>query len=616
MKSPKLNNWLAATWLALWPARPPADVLAWAEAKVRLPGSARSEQFKGSITPWIVEPLRSAADAGTRTVTFVKPVQSGGSVVGEVILCFWISTARGYIQMNWEDDQKCRLRWKRIKPILESCKDIRWPVNRFDSNICEISFPNCFLKVQGVWVPEHLDSETVRYQINEEVHSWEPGHLHKAYNRTSAVWNSKIVNISNAGKKTDQLHRAFMDGTQQVWQVKCPGCGAYHTMRTRWDDRHKELGGLRYDADGCRLGKNEYDYNKLALTVRYQMPCGLGVREDARARRELSLSGRYSEPMNPGAHLSDRSYTLEAVAVDYIPWLKLIKEKHAALRSLKHGDPEPWRRYITERECGFWDPEDRPIVGRIILSERKKDRAGLANRVSRFAALDRQHGELSKGELPYWWLAIRDFDVDGNSLLVFEGRLITDEEVIDTLARHEVLPHCAVADSGHDTMHVYLFCLANGYNSIKGSGEALFSHPDKGRRIFAPEKPLHLMVNQPPRFDYVQTGEEFAPDQREPMFWFYSKSGIRDRLAWLRSGKAVKWEVPSDASDDYQAHMESEELQQQRIGRTNELQNVWVQLKARNDLFVCECYLAMLAEMAGLIGVDAMEENGTRTPEP
>ena len=50
--------------------------------------------------------------------------------------------------------------------------------------------------------------------------------------------------------------------------------------------------------------------------------------------------------------MSERSYTLEAVAIDYIPWLDLIKEKHRALRALKYGDPKPW-----------FDGDDRVVLG-------------------------------------------------------------------------------------------------------------------------------------------------------------------------------------------------------------------------------------------------------------
>jgi hypothetical protein len=115
------------------------------------------------------------------------------------------------------------------------------------------------------------------------------------------------------------------------------------------------------------------------------------------------------------------------------------------------------------------------------------------------------------------------------------------------------------------------------------------------------------MVNRPPLFNYVPMTvggkRTMMPDPREPMFWLYSKAGIRDRLAWMRA--ETDFETPDDVSTDYLSHMESEEFIQERHPKTGEVIGKWIQLKARNDLFVDEAYIAMQLDMAGLIGTDA-----------
>src|SRR5207245_1234492 len=105
----------------------------------------------------------------------------------------------------------------------------------------EVDFGNVFFRMQGAFIPDNLDSDTIPLQINEEVHAWEPGHLKKARNRSTAVWNFKSGDISNAGKRGDQLDQAFSDGTMQYWQVKCPGCGEYHAMQTKWNPEKPNL---------------------------------------------------------------------------------------------------------------------------------------------------------------------------------------------------------------------------------------------------------------------------------------------------------------------------------------------------------------------------------------
>lgn len=589
---------------------PAPDIVPWCEQNVRLPGSGRSERFDITVAPWLREPLEMSTHPDTRILTFVKPVQSGGSAFGEARMLYHLRWGRGILQFNWQDDKRALHRWdSRLEPILRACRPIaamidRMPKNTF--NKCSANFPTCFLQVQGAFNPNNLDSDTVRFQINEEVHSWPAGHLAKARNRTTAVWDAVSIDISNASKKGDQLHQALEEGTHQHWEVKCPGCGNFHVMRTRWDGRRPELGGLRYDAEGCRRGADGYDYGRLEATLRYQMPCGHEVPNTPTARRALSLSGRYAAP-RPGSHVRHRSYTLDAVTVDFISWLTLVQNKHAALRARKYGDPEQWRRYVTERECTFYDPDDVPVVGKIILSPRKKDRDGLPNRHIRFAALDRQAGRRDAGELPHWWLVVRDFDREGNSLLVHEGKHEYDNDVEKTLERLEVKPHHVVADSGDDTTAVYLFCMRNGYNAIKGDKAAYYAHEDGSRRIFSPERPLHMMLggSHPPKFAY----ENGRPHLYEPQFWLYSKHAIAERLHWLRAGGAVRHEVPEDVSEDYLAHQEAEELQDYIVPKTGERTKIFVQLKERNDLLVCERYLAMLADMAGLIGAEITAPN-------
>jgi hypothetical protein len=377
-------------------------------------------------------------------------------------------------------------------------------------------------------------------------------------------------------------------------------------MRTRWEDNHPELGGLRYSSDEAKSESGEYDYNKIAPTVRYEMPCGFTVYEmDKVTRRRLSGGGCYGAPENPNAHVSIASYTLEAVSVHDISWMDLVMQKHTALRALKNGDATQWQTYLRERECIFASEEDRPFFQRIVLSDRKKDRDGLPARLFRFGALDYQKGELGKGQLPYWWAVVRDVarGEDGKlkTLLVFEGKLLSDEDASDVMKRHEVRPRCVVVDSGHDATHIYSFCLRHGFNAVKGEDDESFAHEGGIRRIVSVPKTLYAMLNCPrtrPNMD------------DEPRFWRYSKASIRDRHQWLSNGGhkgSVVWEIPSDVSRDYQEHHQAEELRERKKKNSNEIQKVWVQLKERNDLYVCECYVAMMVDMAGLVALPNVE---------
>jgi hypothetical protein len=617
----------------------PAEPIEWAERCVRFPKSARGERFQSSITPWIREPLyRACVGIWTpsaqwveenRTLypdiltvsklnTLVKPVQSGGSAFGEVFLLYCLKYGRGFLQYNWPKDDRAKERWdSRIEATINACTDIATLLANLEHNnstSMEIDLVRLFFRMQGVWVPDNLDSDSIAIQINEEIHSWKPGHLAKARARSTAVWNFKAVDISNAGKKGDQLAKAFDEGTRQQWEVRCPGCGKFHVMRTRWDKKNPKLGGLRYDGDKARrTGGGRYDYNVIRSTIRYQMPCEYVIHNDVTERKALSASGKYSKPES-GSDLEKRSYTYEAVTVDYIDWVMLVQEKHAALKALSLGDPEPWRRYRTERECIPYDANDNPFDGGYVVlnTEMKKNREGLPDPKIRFGNLDRQQGNRAENEFPHWWLLLRDVQLwtdpkDGitrlRTRLVYEGKVETDEEVIRILDEHKVVRHHVVADSGDDTTHVYLFCLKYGINAIKGgkSGD-FYVHPNGARRVYSPERPLHKMLNREPKFPYMKPdkkNEPGVPDPREPLFWLYSKVGIRERFHWLRT--STVFETPGDVSEDYQSHLDSEERVIMQHPVTGEEVARWIQKRKRNDQFVNECYCAMQIDQAGLI---------------
>jgi hypothetical protein len=627
---PNPDSWFWSAWLNAVPPLPVKSVCEWARRHVKLVGSARSEAYDPDITPWTKEPIESIRE-GVRKATFVKPIQCGGSVVGLIALLWHIvNGSGGDAQYNWPSMLKAQDKWDKVieKTLLACAEFVRKAGKNFKWKDGLVILPHLNLTVQGVRTDSSVTSDSIAFQINEELHDeeggWFPGRLEQAYGRTTAFWNSTIFNISNAGKVGGQLHQAFLSGTQQHWEVQCPGCGMFHRMRTRWEDEHPELGGLWYDGS-IKTETGDYDYNRIAPTVHFRMPCGYMVHEDVQERRQLSLSGKYSAPVE-GSNLLERSWTLEAVSVDYIPWLDLIKQKHKARRAYAYGDSEPWFAYLRERECQFSSDENRPTTHKIIVSTKPKDRAGLTNRIARLGSGDYQQGTAAAGELPHWWHLICDVAPLPNGgvhvLVVSEGKCLTDADLIDAFNRHEVKPTAVVLDSGYSAPHVYALCMANGYNAIKGEDNATFAgHEDGGRKIFEPVRPLHAMVPMNPKYPYQMIltrspsgvkSMEHVPDANEPQYWRYSKGGIADRFAWMQSTPMVKLEIPADVSKDFLSHMDSESYQERKHPRTGETVGEWIQHKTRNDLLVCFRYIGMLILMAGLFGSDAEPEKKTK----
>jgi len=609
------------------PPAAPEDIIQWAEENVKVDGHS----FDSARTPQLIEPIRAMADADTRIGTLVKPVQIGGSTAGEVVACYWASFANGLFFYSWEDDRKAENRWlDRIQPALESCKSIRRTGGRYEELICSARYVNVTIRCQGVYVETALDSDTVPLMINEEIHAWKPGFLSKARRRQTQVWNAKAFDISNAAEVGGQLESTYQDGTMEQWESYCPGCQKFHVMQFRFDKNKPELGGLRWDTDGCKMDNGRFNYNKLEPTIHYQMPCGFKVENNPIARR--ALKGRYSQPQNEGAHLSHRSWNFEAVSCDSISWLHLIQEWHGAYRALRAGDIQPLRRFVTERECKFFNEESVPYRGAVIINSGiKKSREGLPERVARIWAADAQKGYRHKGELSHYWLVIRDVMENCDSLLVFEGMVQTDLDLITILDEHNCKRRCGVIDATWDTKRILEFCYRNGINATIGSAKQdWFAHTDKVRRFYSVPKAIHAELNVPPKYNYSPSMAGFVPAMDEPMIWHYNKAGLLSNLMFIRNhrqsiinvkGEAQPWEyiaheVPSDVSEDYKIHNEAWERKQSTRGRSKEQIEEWKQTRQADHMMLCEGYIAMMMEMEGLLGSRlAMLGNQIQTKE-
>lgn len=590
------------------PAAAPDDIIAWADSSgIKVDGHS----FDSSRFPHLIEPIRAMADPETQTGTVVGPVQSGKSTIGEIVMAYWACFYNGLIQFNWQDDIAAKWRWEtRILPVLNSVAALRWAGGRYDETVCLAKFINTTVLVQGVVAEGSLDSDTVPLQINEEIHLWDAGTLSKARRRQSLVWNKKSIDVSNASLDGDQLHRAYEEGTMEVLESLCPGCGKFHQMRFRWNDKRPDLGGLRFDTSAGRQDGGKFNLNKIEPTIRYQMPCGYIVANRTGDRKRLAAKYRAT---NDGALTYKRSWSYDAVAVSEISWMELAAEWLSACKAKKSGDEAPLRKFIQERECQFFKQDLIPFSGQIVFNTAiTKNRAGMVNRAVRMWAADKQKGYKSKGELSHYWLVIRDIAENGDSQLVFEGKIDTDAELLAVLTDHECSLFAGGIDGSWDTASVKEFCYRNGCNVFMAntSHKVSFLHSDKTRHFHSEGELLHLEMKMPPRFEYQATMAGWQPAREEPMIIQYNVGGLLANLFFVKDHQQVceknglkdfiKWEVPSDVSEDYQKQLDSWEPVAVNASNKNTVEGF--RPKHSNDhMTMCEGYIAMMEKMGGYI---------------
>ena len=581
---PSKRAWFWTRCLDLVP-RELEDVITWADTHYRVINND-SEFFKSADSPWLIEPLQMADDPLIASLTFVKPIQTGGTSLGEIILLRRAMDSNGQLSYLWPTNDKAKDRWEKwTEKRIRACRPVRALMPYEYENMLIKFKTGLTFAMQGVFTSGNLDSDTVGIIINEEVHQWQPGMLAKAKGRQTRVDFPKFITISNSGEAGGELHTDFNNGTQQHFENYCPGCGKYHIMRTRWEDARPDLGGLRYDSEGCKRADGTFDYNKLVPTIRYQMACGYELRDNIGLRRESATRGRYSAPFNTGALHSQRSYTYQAVACHNIRWLDLIQEKHNALRSLKAGKDDAWRQYLQERESVFYDKnEHKPYDGAVIYNTAlTKNREGMKDAIYRAAKFDRQRGYKHLGELEHYWGQIWDVDAEANSQLVWEGKVDSDAELLAECDAHQVPRINTWIDvTGTEMKRLLQFCYQNGMNAINLSNSRLngFLHPDRTRRFYSLGKPIHKELNVDPIYPYEfgerqNNGDVFlVPNPEEPLVVELHKAGMLANMFFIRDMRAnvlkenpnateadyIRLEIPSDVSQVFRDQLESWEI--------------------------------------------------------
>ena len=564
----------------------------WAETHFKPIGSARSDRFSISITPWLKEPFKRCEDGITRELTFIGPAQCGKSVLGEAMICYWIATdSHGDIQFNWETDGKSRDRFKRrVRKVMEACNPVQamWPVARHNVSASGlIIFPHLNFTMQGVFQQINVESESVRRQVNEELHEWEAGRKGLAAQRVRAHWDSFVLNLSTGGTKGDQLYQCWQQGGRQRWMVPCPECGKYQALFQKREEG--KAGGLVYDGDTCKQPDGRYNYDELAESLHYECEyCLTKIPDERGIRRSMAERGKWSRPED-GSSLLEASYQMEAVSVYWVPWLSLIKDHHRGVSALRHGDIEPLKTHIQRNEGGFWDPEDRPIQGVVELSDGLLMGEPMEDRAFRIMTIDVQKD--------HFWAVVRDWSKESDSRLLVADQFSSYLELETMRKELQIRAPFVFIDSGYKATEVYRICAKYNWTPIKGEAKDYYLHPvidRKDRKLGT----VRRIYSEPTEIDpwegTIEGGRVVI------MLLRYSKQGIRDRLDYLRAGGA-RWEVPEDVGMDYRAQMEAEELQEQHSAH-GDVYWVWVTVKRKNHLFVCEAYQVLAASIAGLSG--------------
>lgn len=460
---------------ALLSLKPPSDltVSEWADRYRILTGDASSEPgpFRTDRCEYQREIMNAFTDPEIEKIVVMTGAQCGKSEMVNNMIGRAIDLDPGPIMMvqpsvDMSEDYSVR----RIAPMISSSPTLRAKVADVKSRdtkntVLYKSFPGGSLVLTGANSASELASRPVRYIFFDETDRFpasagtEGSPIELGIKRTTTFHNRKIVMTSTPTVKGAPIWNNYMSGTQEKWEIECPGCRAYHYI---------EFGNISYEYEKSdETGETTYIVTKAA----YRCPeCGNEFEEHMVKRSP----GRWVT-YNPKA-LSNgiRSFRLNQFASPWVDWKKIIGEY---LRS--RDDPELQKVFENTVLADIWEPHERTGDAVKLMSRREIYPAELPNGVLRLTmGVDTQDNRLEY-EVVGWGRGDESWGILHGTIL---GRPSEKEvwrqfdEILDheyTFADGNALKIYAtfVDSGGHFTQEIYDRCyerFAKRVFAIKG----------------------------------------------------------------------------------------------------------------------------------------------------
>lgn len=543
----------------------------WLKCLPLPPSAPRPGKYEIEEVPYMREPMEMWQQGAPHILT-IGPNQ-GGRTTGQTAAMIW-SLAKRTSPTQWNMDcepnataQASERFYPMIncvgtKPTKETPEDILklWPIDSSYAKKQDILWnTGVVLHIQHA-SEGNLQSNSFRFQFNDEIYRWRPGLLGEAHRRVTGAYalNGQIWDGSIPGLEKDvcQAYGQWIISSQAEWSFSCRKCDTmqpFRWMQVKWDTNEKTRPG------------GKIDEAELSKTVRYQCAnpqCNEIYQDTERERISMNARAKYVHryPYN-----RIKGYRFNVLAVNWagVTWAKQVVQFIEARQHAKRfGDTLKLQQFF-QRSLAEWPAEeDLRIQNRaqkthevysIVTTNWKTAR--WEDEKYRFLGADVQE--------TYLRYVIRAFKPTGDSRLIAEGKAHTYEElaliadgydVIRDDKKRSKLPR-TIIDCSYKSREVYLACIKFGFLAFRGEDkDEGFTHridrPNQESLIV--KRPYSKPIILDPMGDGSKTGKFCTV-----IGW--SNLQIKDQLDKLVKGQSeVKFDVPQELSDDYKKEMSGE----------------------------------------------------------
>lgn len=541
---------------------PPAE---WATGRVKIMDGL-SPEFDIANTPWLRDPMDALANPEALEIVVMAPIGTGKSTMLEGAMCYIVSEDAGPTLIVAQTDNDLQ-DWAetRLDFAMRNTEDTRrlYPRDRYKAGKMKILFPHMPLFLTGANM-SGLQSKSMRRVLCDEVWRWKRGALNEARGRLHDRWNRQIFIMSQGGTRGDDLDLAYEKTHAAEFCFECPKC----KRAQKW-----KLANLKWDwieIDGKR------DHIRSAETARIicdNPECDHVTPDSPVPRREIAQAGFYaSEREGSKGHFG---YRYNVLANWRKPLREIAELYMDALAEKDRGNIEPLKQFIQKRLAESW--EERVDENIVVLSGSGYKMAEYANgemwdgEIERHMTIDRQQD--------HFWTRIRAYRANGDSRLLFCGKINTEEMLRDIQLRYKVPDKVTGIDARFDSAHVYDLCAKYDWTALMGDKDAEYTHKGGVRRMYSP----------------IQHAFSVRHAKKvRLMLWTNGK--VKDVLHRIRQGQStVAFEIADDTPAEWHDHMKGEH-KVEKMNRDNQIEYRWVRIGKRdNHLWDCEAMGIALA---------------------
>jgi hypothetical protein len=411
------------------------------------------------------------------------------------------------------------------------------------------------------------------YTAGDEAWRWDFGMIDYLRKRHHGRWNRKSLMMSQGGDEGTEWHQDATAGKWHDFEHQCPSCGDYSIFDWR-----------NFQYDTIRDNNDELDWPAIFETVRMACPhCKVKFEDTEYNRRQWSKC----RPIWNGAKYIPGRVTFSAsfLTVWRYRWRDIAKEWVIANEEKKTGQLEKIRNVIQQRFAQFWKPPtETPTLkldGDPYQKKEYHEGEKWENEAFRFLSVDVQKG--------HFWAVVRAWRANGESRLIWEGRLETWEAIRYTQERFGIENRFVFID-GNYTPEVVAREAMKVVDSRQAGKPWVILRGEEARDgyiVKAREKRYRRMFS-----DFV-TSRDCVPNYKYIRF---SNLLAKDRLVALMGSEGFG--IPVDASKDYHKHMQSETKREISPG-------VWrfqpVKQGFPNHLWDCEVMQVVGASIYGIL---------------